>query len=70
MIDKEIIDALNYCVQQLDEVKDFLIGDQIIQQAADKKIGKQIVHLKNAIDDILNVKKNYLHLAKNQQKNA
>lgn len=70
MTDKEIIDALNYCVQQLDEVKDFLIGDQIIQQAADKKIGKQIVHLKNAIDDILNVKKNYLHLAKNQQKNA
>ena len=70
MTDKEIIDALNYCVQQLDEVKDFLIGDQIIQQAADKKIGSQIAQLKKAIDEILNVKKNYLHLAKNKQKDA
>lgn len=70
MTNKQIIEDLSYCVEKLDEVKDFLIGDQIIQQAADKKIGSQIAQLKKAIDEILNVKKNYLHLAKNQQKNA
>ncbi len=70
MTDKQIIKDLSYCVEKLDEVKDFLIGNQIIQQSADKEIGEQIKQLKNAIDKILNVKENYLHLAKNKQKDA
>lgn len=63
MTNEEIITKLDSCIQQLDEVKNFLTGEQINHQPADKQIGNKLCELKQSIDIILNCKIDYINTA-------
>ena len=63
MTNEEIITKLDSCIQQLDEVKDFLTDEQINHQPADKQIANQLRELKQSIDIILNCKIDYINTA-------
>lgn len=61
MTDKDIIDRLDFCIQRLDDIKDFLINEQMNQSPADKEVGLKILKLKQTIDEILDCKIDYLN---------
>lgn len=58
---KEIIDTLNFCIKQIDKVKDCLSKEQMSKfDGADQEIGTKIHRLKTAIDGILEIKEGLL----------
>lgn len=61
MTDKDIIKKLDSCISNLDDIKDFLINEQMNQTTADKEVGTKILKLKRTIDEILDCKIDYLN---------
>lgn len=61
MTDKDIIKKLDSCIQNLDNIKDFLIDEQMNQTTADEEVGLKILKLKRTIDEILDCKIDYLN---------
>ncbi len=58
---KDIIDTLNFCINQIDKAKDHLIKVQISESdGADQEIGNKIYQLKEDIDEILEIKEGLL----------
>lgn len=58
---KDIIDTLDFCINQLDKVKGSLTEVQEKNfDGADREIGNKIYQLKKAIDGILEIKEGLL----------
>lgn len=60
-MEKNTIDTLNFCIDQIDKVKDRLTKVQMSEfDGADQEIGTKIHQLKTAIDGILEIKEGLL----------
>lgn len=66
MTDKDIIDRLDFCIQRLDDIKDFLINEQMNQSPADKEVGLKILKLKQTVDELLDCKFDYINVTNNK----
>ena len=66
MKNKDIIDRLDFCIQRLDDIKDFLINEQMNQSPADKEVGLKILKLKQTVDELLDCKFDYINVTNNK----